>query len=64
VQATTLRFLCKDGAINVQFTPALSTEQYDELRHIVGMESSREELTARLKLAAERWGLKVMVDEF
>jgi hypothetical protein len=64
MQATTLRFLCKDGAINVQFTPALTTEQYDELRHIVGLESTREELTTNLKVAAERWELRVMIDEF
>jgi hypothetical protein len=63
MQCTTLRFLCTDGAINVQFTPDLDAGQYNELLGIVEIESTREALTARLKIAAEQWDARVMVDE-
>jgi hypothetical protein len=63
MQSTTLRLLCQDGAISAQFTPALDSLQYDELHGIVGIENTRNELTAQLKVAAERWDLRVMVDD-
>jgi hypothetical protein len=63
MQSTTLRFLCKDGAISVQFTPELTASQYAELHDIVGREDSCEELTTRLKVVGAKWGLKVTVDD-
>jgi hypothetical protein len=62
MQSTSLRFLCKDGAVSVQFTPALSPLQYAEVHDIVTREDTCEELTARLKAAANCWGVVVSVE--
>jgi len=63
MQSTTLRFLCQDGAISVQFTPPLSPLQYAELHDIVARDDSCAELTKRLKSAGKVWGLTVTVED-
>jgi hypothetical protein len=63
VGSTTLNLLARDGALTVTFSPALTTQQYEELVRVVHAFATKEELRAVLEQAARNWGRSVAVDD-
>jgi hypothetical protein len=63
-QSTRLNFLADDGAVTVTFTPAIDGDQYLELFRIAtGDFESCKELSNRLKIKANEWGVLCHVDD-
>ncbi|HEY2410855.1 MAG TPA: hypothetical protein VGI40_01355 [Pirellulaceae bacterium] len=56
---TRLSLLTRDGAVAVEFNPALDTQHYAELFQIAGDFDSELELRAIVQKAAQRWGRMV-----
>ena len=58
---TALRLLMRDGPVSLDFSPNLTTDQYDELLAIVqrANRSTAAELRTEVTAAAERWGVVV-----
>jgi hypothetical protein len=60
---TSLKLLTRDGALAATFTPALTTEQYDELATSVNQFHGKPELRRYLSAVAERWNVSVVIDD-
>ena len=60
---TSLRLLMRDGAIRVTFLPRLDAAQYAELTRLVDFSTTRTELIAAAKEAANRWGVECDTEE-
>jgi hypothetical protein len=56
---TRLSLLTRDGAVAVEFTPALDMQHYSELFQLAGDFDSELELRAIVLQAAERWSRAV-----
>jgi hypothetical protein len=53
---TRLSLLTRDGAVAVEFNPALDAQHYTELFQLAGDFDGEFELRALVMKAAERWG--------
>jgi hypothetical protein len=60
---TTLNLLTRNGAVYMDFTPALSADQYAKLLEIVGKEESADELRIAVREWADEEGLSVRFEE-
>ena len=60
--ATRLNLLTRDGALSVEFTPALDAEHYTELHGLVRQCANKIELSSTIVQAAQRWDRKVEID--
>jgi hypothetical protein len=59
---TGLLLLMRDGPVRIEFSPHLTTSQYDELMSIVQQLSTAAtvaDLRQEVQAAAQRWGVKV-----
>jgi hypothetical protein len=56
---TRLSLLTRDGAVAVEFTPALDAQHYGELFQLAGDFDSELELRSIVLKAAERWSRSV-----
>jgi hypothetical protein len=60
---TCFRLLARDGAFTVIFVPALSAEQYAELREVVSRDlRSKAEYRQLCQTLAQRWGVRFESD--
>ena len=60
--ATRLNLLTRDGALSVEFTPALDAEHYTELYGLVRQCDNESELSSAIIQAAHRWDRTVEID--
>ena len=62
--STPISLLTRDGAVTVTFEAYLTGEQYAKLLDCIrDYSETRQELTERIAMAANEWGIKVIVDE-
>lgn len=60
---TRLRLLMRDGALDLQFCPELSGDQYDALLSASNLADTRDELRDVAKRLATDWQSDVAIDE-
>jgi hypothetical protein len=61
-EVTHLNLLTRDGAVAVEFSPALDTQHYAELFQLAYDFETEDELQAMVESAADRWGRTVCFD--
>lgn len=60
---TTLNLLTREGAVYMDFRPALSPKQYAELDSLAHEPATQDALRRAIALWAQSYGLKVSFDE-
>lgn len=61
--STILNLLTRDGAVTVTFEGYLTGEQYAKLYDCIrDYSETRQELTERIAMVANEWGIKAIVD--
>ena len=61
---TTLNLLTRDGAVAVAFPGYLTGEQYGKLYDCIrDYSETRQELTERIAMVANEWGVTAIIDE-
>ena len=63
VESTSINLLTRNGAVCATFTPALTSEQYDEILKVVQVDgNTAEELANLLKKLAAKWQRTLILD--